>query len=72
VCGALFGPRGRAGGNETFRHTCASLLFARGRNAVRVQRWLGHHPPAFTLSRYVHLLDGDVGEPLDLAAAPAG
>jgi integrase len=56
-------------GFHTFRHTCASLLFASGRNAVQVQRWLGHHSAAFTLATYVHLLDGDVGEPLDLAAA---
>jgi integrase len=30
-------------GFHAFRHTCASLLFARGRNAKQVQRWLGHH-----------------------------
>jgi integrase len=42
-------------------------LFAEGRNAVKVQRWLGHHSPAFTLSVYVHLLDDDLGGPL---AAP--
>jgi len=53
-------------GFHTFRHTCASLLFASGRNAVQVQRWLGHHSAAFTLSRYVHLLDGDLGEALPL------
>ena len=53
-------------GFHTFRHTCATLLFAEGRNAVQVQRWLGHHSAAFTLSRYVHLLDGDLGEPLAL------
>jgi hypothetical protein len=29
-----------------------------------VQRWLGHHSPAFTLSTYVYLLDGHIGEPL--------
>jgi len=29
-----------------------------------VQRWLGHHSPAFTLSVYVHLLDDDLGGPL--------
>jgi integrase len=57
-------------GFHTFRHTCATLLFAEGRNAVQVQRWLGHHSPAFTLATYVHLLDGDVGEALaiDLSA----
>jgi hypothetical protein len=35
---------------------------------VQVQRWLGHHSAAFTLATHVHLLDGGVGEPLDLAA----
>jgi integrase len=53
-------------GFYTFRHTCASLLFAQGRNAVRVQRWLGHHSPVFTLATYVHLLDADIGAPLYL------
>jgi len=52
----------------TFRPTCASLLFDRGRNVVQVQRWLGHHKPSFTLDTYVHLLPDDRGEPLDLAA----
>lgn len=56
-------------GFHTFRHTCASLLFAQGRNAVQVQRWLGHHSAAFTLATYVHLLDGDIGAPLDIAPA---
>lgn len=54
-------------GFHTFRHTCATRLFAAGRNAVQVQRWLGHHSPAFTLSVYVHLLDGDIGTPLESA-----
>jgi integrase len=53
-------------GFHTFRHTCASLLFERGANAVQVQRWLGHHSAAFTLSTYVHLLDSGVGEALEL------
>jgi integrase len=53
-------------GFHAFRHTCATLLFAEGRNAVQVQRWLGHHSAAFTLSTYVHLLDGDIGAPLAL------
>ena len=52
-------------GMHTFRHTCATRLFADGRNAVQVQRWLGHHSPAFTLSVYVHLLDDDMGGPLE-------
>lgn len=59
-------------GFHTFRHTCASLLFAQGRNAVQVQRWLGHHSAAFTLATYVHLLDGGVGEPLCLTRVQTG
>jgi integrase len=51
-------------GFHTFRHTIASRMFASGRNAVQVQHWLGHHSAAFTLSTYVHLLDGDLGGPL--------
>jgi hypothetical protein len=45
------------------RHTCATILFRRGWNAVQVQRWLGHHKPSFTLDTCVHLLDEDVPEP---------
>lgn len=61
-------------GFHTLRHTCASRLFAAGRNPVQVQRWLGHHSPAFTLSTYAHLMDNDLGEPLPLPAVkvPAG
>jgi integrase len=58
-------------GFHTFRHTCASMLFASGRNAVQVQHWLGHHSAAFTLATYVHLLDGDIGAPLTLPSANA-
>jgi integrase len=50
-------------GFHTFRHTCATILFRRGWNAVQVQRWLGHHKPSFTLDTYVHLLPEDVPEP---------
>jgi integrase len=52
-------------GFHTFRHTVASRLFAAGRNVVQVQHWLGHHSPSFTLDTYVHLLDGDLGAPLE-------
>jgi len=52
-------------GFHTFRHTVASRLFAEGRNVVQVQRWLGHHSASFTLDTYVHLLDGDLGRPLE-------
>jgi integrase len=60
-------------GFHSFRHTCATVLFRRGWNAVQVQRWLGHHKPSFTLDTYVHLLDEDVPEPVffdRLVAAP--
>jgi integrase len=53
-------------GFHTFRHTVASQLFARGRNVVQVQHWLGHHAASFTLDTYVHLLDADLGEPIEL------
>lgn len=60
-------------GFHTMRHTCASLLFASpepdasgfcggGKNVKQVQQWLGHATPAFTLERYIHLLDGGVGD----------
>jgi integrase len=49
-------------GFHSFRHTCASLLFAAGKDLKQVQQWLGHHDPAFTLSTYVHLLDDGLGD----------
>jgi integrase len=55
-------------GFHALRHTCASILFAEGRNAVQVQRWLGHHSAAFTLATYVHLLNGDLDEPLTISS----
>lgn len=50
-------------GFHTFRHTCATMLFRRGSNAVQVQRWLGHHKPSFTLDTYIHLLEDDLPDP---------
>lgn len=47
---------------HTLRHTCASLLFAEGRNVKQVQEWLGHADPGFTLRTYVHLMDEGVGD----------
>jgi len=56
---------------HTFRHTCATLLFTRARwNPKQVQLWLGHHSPAFTLQRYVHLLPEDLPAAVELAGAP--
>jgi integrase len=54
---------------HTFRHTCASLLFAAGKSPKQVQVWLGHTDPAFTLRVYVHLMDDGLGEADCLDAA---
>lgn len=54
-------------GYHSFRHSAASMLFERGANPVQVQRFLGHHSPAFTMSTYVHLLSKDDAPTLDLA-----
>jgi integrase len=56
-------------GFHAFRHTCASMLIADGRNIVQVSRWLGHHSPSFTLSVYASLMDEGIGAPLDLTSA---
>jgi len=53
-------------GFHTFRHTFASLHLAQGTNLLQLSRALGHHSPAFTLTRYTHLLPGDEAPPLDL------
>jgi integrase len=47
---------------HTFRHTCASFLFADGKNIKQVQKWLGHADPGFTMRTYVHLVDEGVGD----------
>ncbi|HYI35652.1 MAG TPA: site-specific integrase [Thermoleophilaceae bacterium] len=47
---------------HVFRHTCASMLFAEGRNVKQVSRWLGHAKASFTLEVYVHLMDDGVGD----------
>lgn len=59
---------------HTFRHTCASLLFEKGRNIKQVSEWLGHTDPSFTLRTYVHLMDGGIGDAtfFDEAVSPAG
>jgi integrase len=49
-------------GFHTFRHTCASILFASGKNPKQVQMWLGHSDPGFTLRTYVHLIDDGLGD----------
>jgi integrase len=49
-------------GFHTFRHTCASLLFAGGKDVKQIQQWLGHADPGFTLRTYVHLLDDGLGK----------
>jgi integrase len=60
---------------HSFRHTCASLLFAEGRNIKQVQEWLGHSDPSFTLRTYVHLMDDGIGDAAffdDVVSVPQG
>lgn len=47
---------------HNFRHTCASLLFASGKNVKQVQVWLGHADPGFTVRTYIHLMDDGLGD----------
>lgn len=47
-------------------HTFASIHLSQGTNLLQLSRALGHHSPAFTLTRYTHLLPGDEAPPLDL------
>ena len=54
-------------GFHTFRHTFASLHLSRGTNLLQLSRALGHHSPAFTLTRYTHLLPGEEAPALDLS-----
>ncbi len=42
------------------------MLIESGPSPLRLQRWMGHHSPAFTLETYGHLIDGDLGPGLDL------
>ncbi|HWO83269.1 MAG TPA: site-specific integrase [Solirubrobacterales bacterium] len=53
-------------GFHTFRHTFASLHLKRGTNLLQLSRALGHHSPAFTLTRYTHLLPGEGAPALSL------
>jgi integrase len=55
-------------GFHTFRHTFASMHLRRGTNLLQLSRALGHHSPAFTLTRYTHLLPGDEAPALELWA----
>jgi integrase len=55
-------------GFHTFRHTYASLMLAGGANILQLSRALGHHSPAFTLTVYTHLLEGEHAPALDLRA----
>ncbi len=54
-------------GFHTFRHTFASLHLSQGTNLLQLSRALGHHSPAFTLTRYTHLLPGDEAPALYLS-----
>lgn len=59
-------------GFHTLRHTYASIQLANGVNLIQLSRALGHHSAAFTLTRYVHLLDDEGVPPLDLTRALPG
>jgi hypothetical protein len=48
------------------------MLFERGANPKQVQILLGHHSASFTLNTYVHLMGGDLGEPLSLGEELSG
>jgi integrase len=56
-------------GFHTLRHTCASMLIESGLSPLRLQRWMCHDSPAFTLETYGPLIDGDLGPALDLRHA---
>jgi integrase len=53
-------------GFHTFRHTFASLHLSQGTNLLQLSRALGHHSPAFTLTRYTHLLPGNEAPVLEV------
>jgi integrase len=53
-------------GFHTFRHTFASMHLRHGTNLLQLSRALGHHSPAFTLTRYTHLLPGDEAPALNV------
>ena len=39
---------------------------AEGASMLRLQRWMGHYSAAYTLETYGHLIDGELGNPLEL------
>ena len=51
--GDFRGPRGKAQEDVFPRIATLSDAF--------LQRWMGHHSPAFTLETFGHLIDGDLG-----------
>jgi integrase len=53
-------------GAHVFRHTFASMHLAKGTNIRQLSHLLGHHAPSFTLDKYVHLMDDDLGSPISL------
>jgi hypothetical protein len=42
------------------------MHIAQETNIAQLSRLLGHHDPAFTLARYAHLMDADLGSPIVL------
>ena len=42
------------------------MLIESGLSPLRLQRWIGHHSPAFRLETYGHLIDDDLGAASDV------
>jgi integrase len=51
-------------GLHALHHTCAALLTDGGANALKLERWMGHHSAAYTLETYGHLIDDELGPAL--------
>ena len=48
------------------------MMLARGASVVQLSRALGHHSPAFTMSRYAHVMEGEAAPPLSLDGGAGG
>src|SRR5919109_1733652 len=53
------------------RHTCASLLIARGASVKTVQTQLGHSSPTVTLNTYTHLFGDELDALYESRESPA-
>lgn len=53
-------------GVHTLRHSCASLLFAKGADVKDVSELLGHSSTAITYNTYIHLIKEQHQKTVDL------